>query len=220
MGCSSRLCSLFLRFLSLTSHSGHLLRQYLGRLRAFQEAPRTRQGDDFLQALSFRGGQVPTFGCKAVVAAALVVFGRGGALAQFANETVGEQALDHAVKRAGAELHLAAGPQLDLFENGVSVEVITGEGQEDVEHGRRQRRIGFSIGKFWRHVPETPRSVARHYIVRRHSARNVSYLLCGCRLMRALSGPSGLAGLVGAASRGRPKCGCRGRASYRWPGSG
>src|ERR1700686_250072 len=101
---------------------------------------------------------------------------RGGAFAALDDQAVVEQALDYAVERAGAELYFAARAKFDLFEDGVAVKVITGEGEHDVEHGRGQRCGGFGSGRFWRHrvVGSNPFSgiyVASHYIVSRHSVK-------------------------------------------------
>ena len=53
----------------------------------------------------------------------------GGALAAFDNEAVVEQALDDAVEGAGAKFYFAGGAEFDFFEDGVAVEVVTGEGE-------------------------------------------------------------------------------------------
>jgi len=46
------------------------------------------------------------------------------------------RALDDAVEGAGAEFHFAVGAECDFFKDGVAVEVVAGECEEDVEHGR------------------------------------------------------------------------------------
>ena len=71
----------------------------------------------------------------------MVVELRRGPGAQLHDEPFDQQALDDAVERARAELHLAGRLLLDLLEDRVAVLVSIGQGQQYVEHRRRQRRL-------------------------------------------------------------------------------
>jgi hypothetical protein len=103
-------------------------------------------GEQFLQMAGlFHGGAFTGFG-EAVVAAALVVVFRIGALF----ETLFEEAFDGAVERAGAEPNLAAGAFGDFLHDGIAVAVAVGERDENVESvtGKKERAHGETISGF------------------------------------------------------------------------
>jgi len=58
---------------------------------------------------------------------------------EFLNEFCFEKRLQRVVERAGTEAHSAGSLVGDVAHDGVAVEVVSGEGQEDLESGGRER---------------------------------------------------------------------------------
>ena len=79
-------------------------------------------------------------GGDAVIAAALVVQFRRGALLGFDEQSLFEHALDGAVQRAGAQLELAVRARGHILNDGVAVPVLLGHGQQNVESRGRKRQ--------------------------------------------------------------------------------
>ena len=83
---------------------------------------------------------------QAVVTAALAVLVGSAPLAGVGDEPVCEQALDHAIQIPGIEREQAAGTFGDRLHDAVSVALLLGQGQEQLEIDRLQREMCAGIG--------------------------------------------------------------------------
>jgi hypothetical protein len=97
----------------------------------------------------FHGGTFTGF-CEAIVAAAFVVVFGIGALFEFFDEALFEEALYGAVERARAEPNLAAGAFSDFLHDGITVAIAIREGNENVEcvTGKKKGSHGETISGF------------------------------------------------------------------------
>ena len=87
------------------------------------------------EAIELGRGGCRACGREPVVAAALVVERGIGALLGLLDQAVGEQPLDRAVERAGAELDRAVAEGVDVADERVAVALAPPEGEEDVQRG-------------------------------------------------------------------------------------
>ena len=74
-----------------------------------------------------------------VVAPSRIVFVRLRPRGALFDEAALEQPLDSGVERARCQLHLAPGAVADVLNDGVAVEVLVGQGQENLEDRNRER---------------------------------------------------------------------------------
>jgi hypothetical protein len=97
----------------------------------------------------FHGGAAAGFG-EAVVAAALVVVLGVGALFEFFDEILFEEAFDGAVEGAGTEADFAGGAFGDFLHDGIAVAVAVGESYENVKgvSGEEEGSHGWTISGF------------------------------------------------------------------------
>lgn len=107
-------------------------------------------GEKFFEMASFfHGGAAAGFGEAVVAAAFVVVFGIG-ALFEFFDEVLFEEALDSTVEGAGAKADLAGGTFSDFLHDGIAVAVAIGEGDENVKGvtGKKERAHRQTISEF------------------------------------------------------------------------
>ena len=109
-------------------------------------------------------GGMAARGRQAIVAAPFVVMFGIGPLLQFLDQALFQEALDRAVKGAGAQPDLAIGPFGDVLQDGVAVPVGFGQGHQDV------KRVARKVKRFHTRAAGSELRYSEHWM-RRHAFR-------------------------------------------------
>src|SRR5262249_52042685 len=109
-----------------------------------RETAVARHADQLRQPARFRLGHDATEWRDPVIAPPLVVQVGLGALPRLDEQPLLEHALNGAVQSAGAQLQLSIGPRSNVLNDGVSMPVFIGDGQQNMERRwrKRQQRSG------------------------------------------------------------------------------